>query len=143
LEVARGRSQKTIRNYDFYLRRFSGWLNENGLVDVEDVTQDVVHKYRLWLNRFKDPIRKVNLKKNTQFQLINIDLLKQFFENEIFVSIINEIFTLKNKIFQDLIQKFKNDDKIKYIQAYDFFDFLAALFLMDTTNKRNGLYIVY
>ena len=65
LEVARGRSQKTIRNYDFYLRRFSGWLKENGVSDAEDVTQEQVHKYRLWLNRLKDPIRKTTLKKNT------------------------------------------------------------------------------
>jgi site-specific recombinase XerD len=79
LEVARGRSQKTIRNYDFYLRRFSGWLKENAVTEAGEITQEAVHKYRLWLNRLKDPIRKTTLKKNTQnYHLIALRAFLKF-----------------------------------------------------------------
>ncbi len=66
LELSRGRSDRTIRNYDFYLRRFSKWLSETGTTTPEKINQDHIRNYRLWLNRFRDPIRKINLKKNTQ-----------------------------------------------------------------------------
>jgi site-specific recombinase XerD len=66
LEVAKGRSDKTIRNYDFYLRRFSGWLAENKILTPEKIDLESIRKFRLFLNRFRDPIRKDTLKKNTQ-----------------------------------------------------------------------------
>jgi len=73
LEVAKGRAGRTIRNYDFYLRRFSGWLKEAKVTSPENITLDNVTKYRLWLNRLKDPIKKETLKKNTQnYHLIAI-----------------------------------------------------------------------
>jgi site-specific recombinase XerD len=62
LEVERNRSEKTVRNYDFYLRRFFDW---NKGVLPEKVTLDMVRKYRVWLNRLKDDKGK-SLKKNTQ-----------------------------------------------------------------------------
>ncbi|MBU1916472.1 site-specific integrase, partial [Patescibacteria group bacterium] len=62
LEVERGRSEKTVRNYDFYLHRFFIWTE--GL-DPQKITLDHVRKYRVWLNRLKDE-RGQTLKKNTQ-----------------------------------------------------------------------------
>jgi site-specific recombinase XerD len=62
LEVERGRSEKTIRNYDFYLRRFFEWASE---VDPQKATLDQVRKYRVWLNRLRDEFGRP-LKKNTQ-----------------------------------------------------------------------------
>ncbi len=63
LEVERGRSEKTIRNYDFYLRRFARWAK---YPEPSKITDDMVRKYRLWLNRLQEG-REVNtLKKSTQ-----------------------------------------------------------------------------
>lgn len=63
LEVERGRSQMTIRNYDFYLRRFAIWAK---YPDPAKISDDMVRKYRLWLNRLEEG-REVNtLKKSTQ-----------------------------------------------------------------------------
>lgn len=62
LEIEKNRSPRTVRNYDFYLRRFFGWAKN---VAPEKVTLEMVRKYRLWLNRFKDEGGK-SLKKNTQ-----------------------------------------------------------------------------
>ncbi|MBU1131992.1 tyrosine-type recombinase/integrase [Patescibacteria group bacterium] len=66
IEIAKGRSEKTVRNYDFYLHRFSGWLKEREITDPTKITLKMIDKYRLWLNRLVDPVRKCNLKKNTQ-----------------------------------------------------------------------------
>jgi site-specific recombinase XerD len=62
LEVEKGRSQMTIRNYEFYLMRFIEWAKDPAAEDVDD---DLVLKYRLFLNRLEDP-KRGPLKKNTQ-----------------------------------------------------------------------------
>jgi len=46
LEIEKGRSQNTLRNYDFYLRRFCAFAKN---VIPEKITIDMVRKYRLWL----------------------------------------------------------------------------------------------
>ena len=62
LEVEKNRSRQTVQNYDFYLRRFAQWANNPS---PKDLTQELVRKYRLWLNRFEDE-KGQGLKKNTQ-----------------------------------------------------------------------------
>lgn len=63
LEVERGRSVKTVRNYDFYLRRFGDWA---GFPHPSKIDQDLIHKYRLYLNREIEGRDEPNLKKSTQ-----------------------------------------------------------------------------
>ena len=62
LEIEKNRSQLTIRNYDHYLDRFLDWAMVRG---PEDITSDLVRKFRLYLNRYKDDKGR-NLKKVTQ-----------------------------------------------------------------------------
>ena len=62
LEIERNRSQKTIENYDHYLRRFLDWAK---ISQPEQITLDLVRKYRLHLNRLSDNKGK-ELKKVTQ-----------------------------------------------------------------------------
>lgn len=76
LEIERGRSLKTVENYDRYLTRF---FKQTGLKDSADINEDLVRQYRLWLNRqpaslsqlAKEKVRRQvslnsTLKKNTQ-----------------------------------------------------------------------------
>ena len=63
LEVERGRSVRTIRNYDFYLRRFAKWAKNPS---PKQITKDTIHKYRLWLNRLEEGRKEEMLSKNTQ-----------------------------------------------------------------------------
>lgn len=63
LEIERNRSQKTVENYNFYLSRFLDWLGKDK--KPEDITDEAVRKFRLWLNRFTDNHGEI-LKKNTQ-----------------------------------------------------------------------------
>ncbi len=50
LEIERGRSSKTSENYKRYLERF---LQFSGFeLKVDEITPELVRKYRLWLNRY-------------------------------------------------------------------------------------------
>jgi site-specific recombinase XerD len=51
LEVEGGRSAKTAENYTLYLERFVEFTND---IVVEKITSEVIRKYRLWLNRYKN-----------------------------------------------------------------------------------------
>ena len=51
LEVEGGRSAKTAENYRLYLERFVQFTND---IAVDKITPEIVRKYRLWLNRFKN-----------------------------------------------------------------------------------------
>jgi len=62
LEIEKGRSKKTVDNYEFYLKRFFNWAK---IKDPNQIEQDLVRNFRLWLNRLKDQAGQP-LKKNTQ-----------------------------------------------------------------------------
>lgn len=51
LEVEGGRSAKTAENYHLYLDRF---IEFAGDIEVTAMTQEMIRKYRLWLNRYKN-----------------------------------------------------------------------------------------
>ena len=56
LEIEKGRAVKTVENYDRYLKKFFLFAK---IGDPRDISEDVVRKYRLYLNR-------ASLDKNTQ-----------------------------------------------------------------------------
>ena len=51
LEVEGGRSVKTAENYTLYLERFVEFSDN---IEVEKITTELIRKYRLWLNRYKN-----------------------------------------------------------------------------------------
>ncbi|MBI4037394.1 tyrosine-type recombinase/integrase [Candidatus Daviesbacteria bacterium] len=63
LEIERNTSQKTVENYDHYLKRF---LVFAGDIDPKQIDLNLVRKYRLYLSRFTDPKTKKGLKRVTQ-----------------------------------------------------------------------------
>lgn len=67
LEIEKGRSLKTVANYDRYLTRFFAFAK---ITDPKKITDDTLREYRLWLNRQESREttdgHKENLKKNTQ-----------------------------------------------------------------------------
>ena len=55
LEVERGSSPLTIRNYKHYLSRFIKWLAKEGIrQNLGDVNPEVVRQYRVFLSRLSD-----------------------------------------------------------------------------------------
>ncbi len=67
LEIERGRSIKTIENYDRYLTRFFEYAK---ISSPTDITESIIRDYRLWLNRQTTNNRQQTtdntLKKKTQ-----------------------------------------------------------------------------
>jgi len=62
LEIERGRSSQTLKNYYHYLSRFFDFAR---IKQPEEITDEVVRKFRLYLNRYKDQKGR-ELKKITQ-----------------------------------------------------------------------------
>jgi len=62
LEVEKNKSPKTIINYDHYLKRFSLFLEENNISNVNLLNLDNIRNYRLFLNR----LNNYKLSKKTQ-----------------------------------------------------------------------------
>jgi len=48
LEIEKGRSIKTIENYDRYISKYLGWSK---VKSPKDITENSVREFRLWLNR--------------------------------------------------------------------------------------------
>ena len=51
LEVEGGRSAHTAENYTLYLERFIEFTND---IVVDKISSEIIRKYRLWLNRYKN-----------------------------------------------------------------------------------------
>jgi site-specific recombinase XerD len=62
LEIEKNRSRKTADNYKFYLKRFTDWAK---VTSPDKINQDLVRRYRLWLNRLANE-RNELLNKSTQ-----------------------------------------------------------------------------
>lgn len=56
LEIEKNRSQKTVENYNRYLKRFFDWAKT---ASPTDITNDRVRNYRLYLNRVTPPLKKI------------------------------------------------------------------------------------
>ncbi len=53
-EVDRGHSPLTVSNYAHYLERFLLFCDKQNVKQPAELTQEVIHNYRLWLNRLGD-----------------------------------------------------------------------------------------
>ena len=66
LEIEKGRSPLTIREYEHYLKRFDDWLSQNSsALEPEDIDLELIRKYRLYLAHLRNR-NGVPLKRNTQ-----------------------------------------------------------------------------
>ena len=81
MEVERGCSVNTSRNYEFYIDRF---IEFAGNVTPDVITTELIRKYRLWLNRYQND-RNESLSTSTQgYHLIALrNLLKYLQDRDI------------------------------------------------------------
>jgi len=80
MEIEKGRSLRTIINYDHYISRF---LDYGKVKSVNDINENLVREYRLWLNRQLTGRNKADkgesLKKRTQnYHLIALRAFLRF-----------------------------------------------------------------
>lgn len=78
LEVERNVSHLTIRNYSHYLRRFNDWFLENGYQDLQQLDQDIVRSYRVYLSRYEDDIGRTLSKRTQSYYIIALRSLLKF-----------------------------------------------------------------
>ncbi|MBI4117857.1 MAG: tyrosine-type recombinase/integrase [Parcubacteria group bacterium] len=69
LEIERGRSPKTLQNYDFYLTRFIDWASKRSLKYPGNIDSELIRQFRLHLNRFRTPNGELS-KKTQNYHLI-------------------------------------------------------------------------
>lgn len=75
LEIERGRSLKTVENYDRYLKRFLKFSNIN---DPKEITDDIVRGYRLYLNRGEGGKESGLGKKTQNYHLIALRVFLKY-----------------------------------------------------------------
>jgi len=113
LEIEKGRSLLTVRNYDFYLRRFLNWAKIN---EPEKIISEMIRKYHLALAREKNK-RGGNLSMATQnYHLIAVRMFLKYL-------ISRDIKTLDpSKV--DLAKT--PERQISYLEGSDLENFLTA-----------------
>src|SRR3989344_2768201 len=77
LEVEKGSSPLTIRNYKHYLTRFIEWLINEGIrLELRDINPEVVRQYRVYLSRLpgnlQGPSRQTLSRKTQGYHVIAI-----------------------------------------------------------------------
>ncbi len=75
LEIEQNRSQKTIANYDHYLTRL---IDFAGDINVEDIDNELVRKWRLWLNRLGTNTTDELMKSTLNYHLIALRSFLKF-----------------------------------------------------------------
>ncbi len=86
-EVEKGLNPNTSKNYSRFLKKFTGWLEKSNLQDLppSDLTEDHIWKYRMWLSRLPNAVRKANhgLDTSTQIRyLIALRVLLAYFHEK-------------------------------------------------------------
>jgi len=84
LEVERGSSPLTIRNYKHYLMRFTKWLEKEGIrMKLEDINPEVIRQYRVYLSRITDSKKKYLSRKTQGYHAIALrSLLRWLIKND-------------------------------------------------------------
>ena len=96
LELEKNASEKTIRNYRFYLKRFLDWMK---ISKPQDITSEAIKQFRLRLNRMQSGRDGELLKKSTQnYHMIALRaFLKYLTKNDIEVIAPEKISLMKQE----------------------------------------------
>lgn len=116
LEVERGLSDNTQKNYSRYLHKFSEWLKLKKKQDLKphELTADDVWDYRLHLARFIDPKTGKTLSKLTQnYYLIALRALLSYFSDKDIQSIPADKIKLPKDANKEKTVKFLSLDQIE------------------------------
>lgn len=129
LEIERGLTSTSQKNYHRFLKRFFDWLKANGLEDLKphEISPDYIWKYRVFLSRQYLSQKKKPLKKTTQnYYLIALrSLLNYFAARDILSLPAGKIELIKDK----------GERRVHFLDL----DQLKKLFSMPDLSKPAGL----
>ncbi len=72
LELEKNRSLHTIQSYAHYLNRFATWAEDQGILDIASLDEDVILKFRQFLNRLPADIGGSLSKATQNYHLVAI-----------------------------------------------------------------------
>src|SRR5690606_30565637 len=128
MEVEKGSSPLTIRNYKHYLSRFNHWMSDNHPnKSLEDINLDVVRDFRLYLSRLDDGKGGTLSKKTQGYHVISLrSFMKWLTKNDYDVLAPEKIDLPKVK-----------DRHIKYLNGEQVDRLLNAPSLSNLSGKRD------
>lgn len=79
-EVEKGLSLNTIKNYSRFVHKFFDWLKENKLekLSPDKLTEDHISKYRIWLSRRPNAVRRASPTLHPVTQSLYLIALRSF-----------------------------------------------------------------
>jgi site-specific recombinase XerD len=115
LEIERGRSLKTVENYDRYLTRF---FSRTKVKNTKDITDNIVREFRLWLNR-QPGVEGETLKKRTQnYYLIALRSFLKYLAHREIESLAPERIELA-KVPERNLELISTDELLRLLSAPD------------------------
>ncbi|MFA6537210.1 MAG: tyrosine-type recombinase/integrase [Patescibacteria group bacterium] len=112
----KGRSSRTIRNYNLYLQRFAVWCNGKK-IKLNQLELTDVKKYQKELDLRRDELRKKNLKENTKnYHIIALREFLKFLHRKRILNILPNGLKLK-KIERRKIEMMTVDEAQKFLEA--------------------------
>lgn len=115
-EIEKNLAKLTLQNYDHYLRRFFSWAK---IERPEEITLDLVRKYRLYLNRLVPANLSSGLKKITQnYHLIVLRAFLKFLIKENIFTLAPEKIEL-GKFSSQIPQFLEEEEVVKMFEKVD------------------------
>lgn len=115
LEVGRGKSRKTVENYHHYLQRFVEFVGDK---EPGDLDLDDVHKYQLFLNRYKDERERPLGAKTQNYHLIALRAFLKYLVKQDVESLAPEKIDLK-KTGERIVDFLTRDEMERLFEAID------------------------
>lgn len=80
-EVEKGLSPITTKNYARFLKKFIVWLNNNNFAHLppQDITEEYISKYRMWLSRLPNAVRRASRGLDSSTQIRYLIALRSLF----------------------------------------------------------------
>lgn len=115
LEIGRGKSQRTVENYHHYLQRFADFVGDK---KPGDFTLDDIHKYQLFLNRFKDARERGLSPKTQNYHLIALRAFLKYLVKQDVPTLAPEKIDLK-KTGERIVDFLTRDEMDRLFEAID------------------------
>lgn len=130
IEIERGRSVKTVENYDRYLTRFFAQM---GIKNVSEISEENIREFRLWLNRQKGTGADSMKRRTQNYYLIALRAFLKFLQKRGIASISPERIELA-KLPERAIDVITAQELARLMQAP-----LDALAKEEDPHKRRAL----
>src|SRR3989338_2980187 len=123
-EVEKGLSINSIKNYSRFVQKFFAWLKENNLekLSPDKLTEDHISKYRIWLSRRPNAIRKASATLHPVTQSLYLIALRSFvsfFHEKNIPTVPTEKIKLPKNRKEHLIKFFDIDQLRRFFDAPD------------------------